>query len=359
MKPSLATRLWERTQRLLRSRFKNGMVDRVTARLGVIVAACMLIAFADGGVAPILLSFALWVAWFVALHRFKVSGEEAIVCESPTTTAVAKEASARPPPILNCDDPASISDAIESELREAEERRARRTLPWVRVALRIARSLGWIVRPEAMTAYATAAAALAAFLAVRAADRQEKATFTSALYAKQVDALAGLQAKYNVLVKTLVPYWEYQVLAEAINKLPHPGLFAGPTRNPLSTHAIEISGVAAELVNAARAAEIVFPAEATNALDEVAARALAIEVAAHIDFSRFIGGGLIGRLLGEKADDATLKTIRESSDIIGQRISIVGSCATPMLRNGEYVAGPGFSNCVKSALSRHDSQASQ
>jgi hypothetical protein len=48
----------------------------------------------------------------------------------------------------------------------------------------------FIVRPESMTAYATIAAAFAAFLAVKAAERQEKATFTSALFSKQVDVLA-------------------------------------------------------------------------------------------------------------------------------------------------------------------------
>jgi hypothetical protein len=60
------------------------------------------------------------------------------------------------------EDPASISDAIERELRETENRLSRGKPPLVRSALAIALALAWIGRPEAMTAYATLAAAFAA-----------------------------------------------------------------------------------------------------------------------------------------------------------------------------------------------------
>jgi Calcineurin-like phosphoesterase len=44
--------------------------ERVAVCFGVIVAACILIAFVYGGTAPILASLALWAMWFIALHRF-------------------------------------------------------------------------------------------------------------------------------------------------------------------------------------------------------------------------------------------------------------------------------------------------
>jgi hypothetical protein len=95
------------------------------------------------------------------------------------------------------DAPSTVSDAIENELRLRESGYPRTARSQFSCALRsVARLGGFIVRPESMTAYATVAAALAAFLAVRAAERQEKATFTSQLYSKQVDVLANAETTF-------------------------------------------------------------------------------------------------------------------------------------------------------------------
>jgi hypothetical protein len=107
------------------------------------------------------------------------------------------------------EDLTSVSDAIEAELlRDSEGAVGQAQTTWVRYCSAAMGFLVWLTRPEAMTAYATAAAAIAAFLAVRAADRQEKATFTSALYVKQVDTLADLEAKSNLFAKFILPYME-------------------------------------------------------------------------------------------------------------------------------------------------------
>jgi hypothetical protein len=55
----------------------------------------------------------------------------------------------------------------------------------------VGRIIRMIARPEYMTAYATVAAAAAAFLSWQAAEQQEKAIFTSNLYNKQVDTVAS------------------------------------------------------------------------------------------------------------------------------------------------------------------------
>jgi hypothetical protein len=67
-----------------------------------------------------------------------------------------------------------------------------------------------MVQPEAITAYgtvATAAAALAAFLSWKAAGRQERATFTSNLYNKQVDATASLSTQYSAFVVRIIYFY--------------------------------------------------------------------------------------------------------------------------------------------------------
>jgi hypothetical protein len=98
----------------------------------------------------------------------------------------------------------TVSDAIENELSKLEV--THRSLLFT--ALRGIATLGaFIVRPESMTAYATLAAAFAAFLAVKAAERQERATFTSALCAKQVDVTAIVQTKLRQFLDLGQAFW--------------------------------------------------------------------------------------------------------------------------------------------------------
>jgi hypothetical protein len=95
----------------------------------------------------------------------------------------------------------SVSDAIENQLYELEARHLPTAPSGFSSALKGVTRLGeFIVRPESMTACATAAAAFAAFLAVKAAERQETATFTSALYSKQVDGVASVDTKFQEFV---------------------------------------------------------------------------------------------------------------------------------------------------------------
>jgi hypothetical protein len=88
--------------------------------------------------------------------------------------------------------PFTASDEIENELSRLEERQDRfpRPIRSLFGALRCA------LRPEAMTAYATIAAAFAAFMSVRVA---EQATFASNVFDKQIDALADFELKFKKL----------------------------------------------------------------------------------------------------------------------------------------------------------------
>jgi preprotein translocase subunit SecE len=248
------------------------------------------------------------------------------------------------------EDLTSVSDAIKAELREAESPPGQAQSAWARLALAVTKFLAWVTRPEAMTAYATVAAAVAAFLALRAADRQEKATFTSALYAKQVDTLASLEAKSNLFAKFIFPYMQEdkrrRQVAESLKKLP-PELGITGSPNPLSSHAVEISAAADELVNAAFAAEIVYPTEASSALEQVLVSTFLVE-AATLGVGKFWQShGTIGRLLDDNTDDADLKRIEDALGIISRQIAILRKCATPMLQSGKYVEGPAISGCLK------------
>jgi hypothetical protein len=89
--------------------------------------------------------------------------------------------------------------AIIDDLRRQEAERLVAQSPVRRILRGIVRAVLFLLRPEYMTFYATAAPAFAAFLAVKAADRQERATFTSALYGKQVDILANIDSKLDRL----------------------------------------------------------------------------------------------------------------------------------------------------------------
>jgi hypothetical protein len=91
--------------------------------------------------------------------------------------------------------PSPVSDEIENELSQLSVRHP------TTVRSRFVSALRFLIRPESMTAYATLAAAFAAFLSLRAAERQEKATFTSALYTKQVDATATIVAQLETFAR--------------------------------------------------------------------------------------------------------------------------------------------------------------
>jgi hypothetical protein len=65
-----------------------------------------------------------------------------------------------------------------------------------------------VTRPQSMSAYATLAAALAAFLSLRVAERQERASFTSMLFNKQVDVLSQFETKYDSFLINVYDYRE-------------------------------------------------------------------------------------------------------------------------------------------------------
>jgi hypothetical protein len=107
------------------------------------------------------------------------------------------------------------------------------------------------------------------------ATEPEKATFTGALYAKQVDTLANLQGKANTLSNLVLPYvLEYNRVAVGLGEL-------GYTPNPLLSHAVEISGSADELVSAAFAAQIVYPTEAKAFFQQIVENGTKIEWTLH------------------------------------------------------------------------------
>lgn len=54
---------------------------------------------------------------------------------------------------------------------------------------------GYILKPEGLTAFATLAAAVAAFLSWLVADKQERATYNNQLYTQQIASLAQFESK--------------------------------------------------------------------------------------------------------------------------------------------------------------------
>jgi hypothetical protein len=172
-----------------------------------------------------------------------------------------------------------------------------------------------------MTFYATAAAAIAAFLAVKAADRQERATFTSALYGKQVEVLANIDSKLDRL-------------GELVGKNVREGLEGTPRPDAYTD---EITVAATSLREAIYSAEVVYPKEAMLVLDEAAA---SVQGVVGFEINRTWGridagplGGVVKPLVRDPKGNDPLA-------IVVNNISQLRECSKLQLRDGQNIDGP-------------------
>jgi hypothetical protein len=211
--------------------------------------------------------------------------------------------------------------AIIDELRRAQSP-VRRGLRGIRrVAL-------FLVRPEILTAYATSAAAIAAFLSVVAAYKQERATFASALYGKQVDVLANIDLKVDRFLEFV-----QKNAAEAYKREGTPRLDA---------YKDEIATAGGNLREALYSAEVVYPKEAMHLLDEAAESTHSAVV------SKGLWNGLQGETLGERASEAG-----SVLNVVFDNIYELRECSKLQLRDGQNIDGSKLSACFVTEKARH------
>jgi hypothetical protein len=228
----------------------------------------------------------------------------------------------------NSEKPPTVSDAIENELRQIEAGDP----PTIRS--RFLAIVGGLSRPDAMTAYATLAAAFAAFLAVKAAERQERATFTSALYSKQVDVTATFSAKVKEFVDSTDVFFP---------KNPSPGLVGAAPPAPDSTlpgvlvtdsDYKKIALAHAELESAFTALSLVYPKEAFPFLNVLAVRSASL--------SWSLPKQHVGSVTYERSDN-----IRDSGAQLSLGVIDLKDCAAEQLSEGEYIKGEAFNKCME------------
>lgn len=167
-----------------------------------------------------------------------------------------------------------------------------------------------------MTAYAAVAAALAAFLAVQAANRQERAAFTSALYSKQVDVLALLEPKYVSFELAVNAYFTQRDPSD------HPT--DEKLYNEVNSARIDLDIILTEL-------QSIYPEEATSMFDEISS----------ISEKRRIELG--DEPLGPRSDKRKV-----TEDKFGQLIGQLVRCSVKQLRTGANLDGKSLSNCYAS-----------
>jgi hypothetical protein len=161
-----------------------------------------------------------------------------------------------------------------------------------------------------MTAYATVAAALAAFLAVRAAEQQEKATFTSQLYSKQVDVLANAETTIVNFIRQVFTYYridkdervdEFKVVELAYDK-------------------------ASDALNAMR---IVYPANTSQSIDDVQ------EELNHVY-----------KEAGDAPRGGPSPHRKEVINRLGVRYQYIQECAASQLSGGINIDAKQFNECI-------------
>jgi hypothetical protein len=249
------------------------------------------------------------------------------------------------------DAPSSASDAIEDELYKLEAERLPPTHTRIFGPLRgLVQLAQFIVRPESMTAYATLAAAFAAFLAVKAAERQEKATFTSALFSKQVDLLASVEFKLDAFMTQVAPINRDNLLfgqqfAEQRQQF-------DPSQS-INDAAIESS--LNDFLNAISALHMVYPSEADMFVFKIGMNAHQIagiisQIKTTLNAKLTPGNERDIGYLQDQLDGSYKNLNMSVHDMESDRIGLV-SCSLMQLRTSANIDGPAFQRCVSSRKS--------
>ncbi|SRR6266404_6164485 len=168
-----------------------------------------------------------------------------------------------------------------------------------------------IARPESMTAYATLAAALAAFLSLKAAERQERATFTSNLYNKQVETVALFTEKYIAFMTNVYSFYETSDNA----------------RSELlkSTESLHLA-----LLNAITILEVLYPERTERFMKELSSAESRVWIS-----------------LGDAPPGPMSDSRKKESKQFDQVVSQLLLCSREQLREGANLEGVRFAVCVE------------
>jgi hypothetical protein len=168
-----------------------------------------------------------------------------------------------------------------------------------------------IARPESMTAYATLAAALAAFLSLKAAERQERATFTSNLYNKQVETIALFTERYIAFITNVYSFYENN----------------DNVRNELwkSTEPLHLA-----LSNATIILEVLYPKETERFMKELSSAESSVWIS-----------------LGDAPTGPMSESRKKESKQFDQFVSQLLLCSREQLREGANLEGWRFAACVE------------
>jgi hypothetical protein len=209
-----------------------------------------------------------------------------------------------------------------------------------KLAGKIART---VARPEALTAYATLAAAVAAFMSVRAAERQERATFTSALYNKQVEVLATSV----VVLDKYRAFWDPYTFRKTSK---------GWTGEDNADDALrqrvlaiskdgysderELRKIETDAVNALVAMQLVYPKEATPLLDDM--KSSVRRSANYVTDLIWWAHGAYPKVTNVVA---TLHIPQRSYTFLEAATGALVQCSAEQLREGQNAIGAEFLKC--------------
>jgi hypothetical protein len=240
----------------------------------------------------------------------------------------------------------SVSDAIEGELYRLEAECSPPTRTRLSALLRgLTRVVTFIVRPESMTAYATLAAAFAAFLAVKAAERQEKATFTSALYSKQVDLLANAEARLDA----------FSAEAGHLSSRYLPigdGILRSDPQQAIDYTKISASFV--DFLDAFDAMHVVYPREAELFLvfriESYAERVMYAVNDIKDKETKMSTSAAKLTPEDERQLKSSYQNLHEALGDLRTSRQILIPCSVIQLREGRYIDGPAFQRCISGML---------
>lgn len=208
------------------------------------------------------------------------------------------------------------SDEIDRALRENGIRLAARRPLRERVKT--------VLQPESMTAVATIAAAVAAFLAVMAAVWQERATFASTLFTKQVDVLASAEIKTQVF-ETMM--WKLEVFTVPT-----------PRTNIAQEDARNVYSSVRELETALKTLEFVYPKTASEKIAAANAALHHLEITTALMLTPASNSSRDGRTDYKEIESA----LREIKGVLGS----VEDCSKPYFRQGKHVGDAEFKACL-------------
>jgi hypothetical protein len=163
-----------------------------------------------------------------------------------------------------------------------------------------------------MTAYATLAAALAAFLSVKTAQRQDRATFTSTLHSKQVDVLESFETRIG-------QFFDISEIKQSDEQ-----------RNLSASNYQKIESSYNEMIKSLVTLEIVYPTEVKLLLENI------------IMIARDRMHNVMSNFGGQDYEIHQRNTFLQ----LARALSVLDNCSKVQLREGEYIDGQRFKLCV-------------